>query len=78
MDCTHENKKLVDWTFRSEFIGGTHDSTYECLDCGETFKLIDAPIIYDYHSKTLEVDGVPMSKEDYEIIKEKERIIRED
>jgi len=69
--CKHEDKKLIDWTFSH----GIHTSTYQCNQCGDDIPVIDDPIIYKYGQPMVQVNGVVMHKEDYEIIKEKERLI---
>jgi hypothetical protein len=70
--CTHENKKLVDWSMQCGMFGGAmHFSTYKCMDCEEVVYEIDSPFIYDYPPKYYSHEGNMINTQDYEIIKKK-------
>lgn len=71
--CKHENKVLINWEY--EVIG--HTSEYKCNDCNEHIYEIDCPIIYAYPPKMVTLAGCEMHEEDYDVIMEKERIIKE-
>ena len=66
MDCKHENRKLIDYTF-----SGFHMSTFKCQDCKKIFDELDGPIIYSYPPKIEIFKGVQLHKEDIEILKRK-------